>query len=493
MAVDVMLIYPPYSYPRKSPPVGLAYLAAVLEEKGYKVIIIDLSVSSFGLGKLREQLSVEEPRIVGVSFMTNQYREAINIASIAKEACPKALVVAGGPHASVLPVELLQKSSFDAVAIGEGEATIVDIAEMLSKGATRLEGIKGIVYKSKGDIRANPPREPITDIDSLPFPSWHLLELDKYSILSSGGEARERVYAILSSRGCPNRCVFCDSHSVFGRRFRGRSAVNIYKEILFLHEKFNARQFDFIDDTFTVDRERVFELCDLIVRNNLGIKWMCNARVNTVDLEMLKAMNQAGCVRIEFGVESGDQEVLEIMKKGITISQIKDAHKMAKEAGLSVGTFAMVGNFGEGWDSVIETEKLLSALGSDDICLSIATPFPGTEMYSRAKREGLLLTEDWSRYVTSPTYLPGYWPVMKTDKMEANEILDAFFYLHSRFFGRKFRTRYGKLFFANPRFYRDMLFGSGGIKGLAQRMRMAVQVLRQFIWKKIGTRERNHE
>jgi len=491
--VDVMLVYPPYSYPRKSPPVGLAYLAAALEERGYKVGIVDLSVAGIDLGKLKEELSIENPCIVGVSFMTNQYREAINISSIAKRVCPDAIVVAGGPHASSLPVELLEESSFDTVAIGEGEATIIDLAETLFHGRGRLDGIKGLVYKSKGDIRINPPRDPIMDIDSIPFPSWHLLELDKYSILSTGGDSRERVYAILSSRGCPNRCVFCDSHSVFGRRFRGRSAENIFREVSYLHERFNARQFDFIDDTFTVDRERVFELCRLIKRNNLAIKWMCNARVNTVDLEMLEAMNEAGCVRIEFGVESGDSKVLEIMRKGITISQIKEAHRMAKRAGLSVGTFVMVGNFGESWDSIIETEKLLSSLDSDDICLSIATPFPGTEMYARAKREGLLLTEDWSRYVTSPTYLPGYWPVMRTDKMEANEILDAFFYLHSRFFGKKFKTRYGRLFFISPRFYQDMLFGSDGIKGLPHRLKMATRVSFQFIRSKISMKRRSHE
>jgi len=341
--------------------------------------------------------------------------------------------------------------------------------------------VRGLAFKENGDILQTPPRELVADIDNLPFPAWHLLELERYSLLATGGRCEEKVFAILSSRGCPNQCTFCDSHSVFGRHFRGRSARNICAEIVYMVDRFGARQFDFIDDTLTIDKKRVLELCALIINEGLDINWMCNARVNTVDEDMLFTMREAGCVRIEFGVESGDQEVLKKMKKGITIEQVKQAHKMARNAGMSIGTFVMVGNLGENWDSIRKTEEVIASLETDDVYISIATPFPGTELYRTAKQEGLLLTKDWNRYVTSPTYLPKYQPVMKTDLMEPADILKAFYYLHSRFATRKFITRYGWLFFLKPKFYQQAVFGSGGLKGAFHRLGMGIKIALRMI------------
>jgi radical SAM superfamily enzyme YgiQ (UPF0313 family) len=190
---------------------------------------------------------------------------------------------------------------------------------------------------------------------------------------------------------------------------------------------------------------------------------MANARVDTIDEEMLRAMKESGCIRIEFGVESGDQSVRKIARKGITDQQIVNAHKWAKKAGIQVGAFVMVGNLGETMESVRMTAELLKDIG-EDVMVSIACPYPGTELYHIAKEKGYLRVTDWSRYITAPTYLRDYEPIMVTDKMDQKEILNAYYYLHSFFVKKKFQSRYGKYFLINPGFIREWFFKGGFLK-----------------------------
>lgn len=479
-AMNFLLVYPPYSYPKKAPPIGLGYIAAVLEQEGHVVKILDMSVMGIDNSDLINEIKDTKPGVVGISFMTNQYNNAISIAEAAKAASDATTVIAGGPHASALPLEVANEKSVDIVVIGEGERTIIEVINKLENKES-LEGVKGIAFKNGDIIAINERRELIEDLDSLPFPAWHLLPLDCYTIPSTGGSSTKQVFALLSSRGCPNNCIFCDSHTVFGRRFRWRSANNIISEIKYLSEDFGAKQFDFVDDTLTVNRKRAMEICSQFIANKLNITWMCNARVNTVNMEMLEEMKKAGCARIEFGVESCDQSVLNIMKKGITLKQIENAHRMAKEAGLSIGTFIMVGNLGEDSNSIKRTEECLKKLDTDDIYISIATPFPGTELYNIAKRNGWLRTENWSEYVTAPTYYEDYEPLMETDKMAPQQIIDNFFYLHSRFVVKKFSTRYGKRFLLNPRFYREVLLSVHNKEELLYRIRLAKRMLVTYL------------
>lgn len=491
--VDVLLIYPPYTYPKKSPPIGLGYIAAVMEKEGYSVKITDMSTLNMDYKGLEREVKQIKPKLVGISFMTNQYEEAVRASRIIKQINKYAPVMVGGPHVSAVPGEILAVESVDIVVIGEGERTVLEVADSLLKEKSKpLEAIKGLAYKKKGKIYVNPRRELIQNIDSIPFPAWHLLPVERYSVPAMGGNAAERVFAILSSRGCPNHCIFCDSHTIFGRKFRARSAQNIFDEITYLNKTFNARQFDFVDDTITINQRRIGELCNLILADGLKIKWMCNARVNTVNLETLKLMKKAGCVRIEFGVESGDFEVLEKLKKGITIEQIKTAHKLARKAGLSIASFVMVGNIGEDFNSIMKTKKFLQELDTDDVYVSIATPYPGTELYKMAQNNGWLRIYDWSKYVTAPTYLPDYQPVMVTDKMKRSEIVKSFFYLHSHFAGKKFRTRYGKAFFLNPRFYRKVVLNFRSIRDIKHKAKLAKEfVSGYFIGKICSSHETN--
>lgn len=485
--MNVLLIYPPYSYPKKAPPLGLAYIASVLEHDNHIVKIIDMSVIGINHEILLKEIRNFKPDIIGISFMTNQYYDAVSIAKLAKSVNQEIKVIVGGPHASALPSKVLREESIDIVVVGEGEITMKETVNKLGRGEG-LEDVKGVAYKRGSEIMLNKTRKLIEDLDSIPFPAWHLLPLDSYAIPSTGGLANKPVFAILSSRGCPNRCIFCDSHIIFGRRFRWRSADNIIEEIQYLSDYFGAEQFDFVDDTLTANKTRVIDLCEkILANNNLNITWMCNARVNTVTTEMLCKMKQAGCARIEFGVESCDQSVLDTMKKGITIQQIKTAHKIAKEAGLNIGTFVMVGNLGEDFASIKRTQDCLKGLDTDDIYISVATPFPGTELFSIAVENGLLKTEDWSKYVTAPTYLKDYSPIMETDKMNSEQIIDSFLYLHSKFMYKKFRTRYGKAFFIKPRFFKDILLGTHNRKDIFYRIKLAKRLIGRYF----GIADRN--
>ena len=282
------------------------------------------------------------------------------------------------------------------------------------------------------------------------------------------------VFALLSSRGCPNFCTFCDSHTIFERKFRPRSAQNIFDEILFLSKTYGMLEFDFVDDLITMQKKRVLELCKLIFDSDVPFRWMANARVNTVDREVLQAMKEAGCIRIDFGVETGDQHVRKLMRKNITDEQIRNAHQIAHDIDISTGSFTMVGNLGETRKSAKMTVELLKDIG-DDVMVSIACPFPGTELYGIAKEKGLINTEDWARYVTSPTYTSNYRPVMRTEHLTENQILEAFYYIHSFFAPRKFQRRFGRYFFFSLRFYQEWVFVP---EGFIRRVKMAVRLIK---------------
>lgn len=463
---DVFLVYPPYKLQLKNPPLGLGYIAAVLEQGGFSVEILDMNITGADPSVMEERIRALKPRIVGFSFMTPQIRTVDALARRVKAIDPHALVVAGGPHCSAIPEEVLENSDIDIAVLGEGEHTLHEIATSLLRGGAPLHEIAGIALRLDGAIRRTPPRAAIMELDALPFPAWHLLPVERYSMVGHGGTITKPTLAILSSRGCPNHCVFCDSHSVFGRRFRGRSARNIFAEVKMLHERYGTDQFDFVDDTISIDRKRLSDLCLLILGEpvdggpaepGLKITWMANARVNTVTPELLLLMHRAGCVRVDFGVETGDPEILKLLKKGITLDQIRQAHQWAKDAGITTASFLIVGSPGETWKSVEMTAEFVRSIASDFPSVSVATPFPGSELHEIARERGWILESDWSRYTPTPYQDPDYRPIMRTDTMSAQEIIEAYYYLNRVFARKKFHAKYGSYFLLRPGFWRKTI------------------------------------
>jgi len=453
---SIALIFPPYLSKYKVPPLGLAYIGSFLKKKGYSVSIIDMDPMNLNYYDIKYIIKDKIPDVVGISAMTPQIIGAFKVAEIVKEVNRAIPVVIGGYHASALPEDVLRNKSVDFVVIGEGELTFSELIESVSSnGSIPFEEVKGIGFRSNNKIKITPQRALIGDLDFLPFPLWEGLPIQKYSGAILGGSEKSKVYPILGTRGCPYHCTFCASNVVFRRVYRNRSARNIFDEISFLMKKYNANQFDFVDDTFTINKKVLHELCDLIIKNKLDIKWSLNARVNTVDEKMLRKIAEAGCLNVDFGVESGDPQILKSLKKGISLEQAKRAHYLAKKAGLRVTSFFMVGNLEEDWESVKKTVNFVKELDTDYPTCSIATPFPGTEMYEIANRNGWISVKDWDRYITLPHLMQDYKPVMVNGALSQEDILRAYYYVNAEFAKNKLESRYGKLFFFSYYFYRN--------------------------------------
>jgi len=400
----------------KTPPLGLAYLASTLERSGHEVEIIDALALELPISQVKKELEKDQPDIIGVTAATPTIYNAFDVVKTAKSVCPRSFTILGGPHPSFLPVETLKECpELDAVCIGEGEETMVEVAEAL-EGDRELAKVKGIAFKSKGGTIIKTSTRPfIKDLDSVHFPAWHLLPMDKYGVLGR----KSVICHMMTSRGCPFQCIFCSSSLLFGKRYRARSAENVVDEMEYIVSKYNPESIEFSDDAFTLDQKRVEDICDEIRRRGLDMGWACSSRVDTVSRRLLEKMKEAGCFLIYYGIESGSQRILDFVKKGIKIEQVKKTVRWTKEVGIkTLGSFIM-GFPDETKKEIKETIEFSRRLKLDYAQFSVATPYPGTELYDMARRDNLLLTEDWSHYTAGR-------PVMATKNLSPHEIQKLF-------------------------------------------------------------------
>jgi radical SAM superfamily enzyme YgiQ (UPF0313 family) len=428
--MKITLINPPASHVEslyvvgmKAPPLGLAYLASTLERSGHEVEIIDASALELSISQIKSVLEKDQPEIIGVTATTPTIYNAFKIVKAAKEVCPGSFTVLGGSHPSFQPTETLKECPYlDAVCVGEGEETIVELAEAL-KGNKCLSDVKGIAYKSKGNVMKNPPRPFIENLDSLPFPAWHLLPMGNYTLFGK----KTVICHMMSSRGCPFQCIFCSSSLFFGKKYRARTAKNVVDEMECLISKYNPESIEFSDDEFTLNGKRVEDICSEIKRRGLDVWWACSSRVDTISTSLLKKMRAAGCFLIYFGIESGSQRILNYIKKGISIEQVRKAVRWTREAGIkTLGSF-IIGFPDETKEEIEKTVRFSKELKLDYAQFSIATPYPGTELYEMAKRKRLLFTEDWSRYTAAK-------PVMAMKNLNIEELLRIFKKAYIRFY-----------------------------------------------------------
>lgn len=474
---DILLIYPPYDCQTTSPPLGIGYVASVLEKAGYSVHVCDMQARKISIGDFGKVLRDMVPKVIGISFMTPMYNEAVALGKIIKDFNPHIPVIAGGPHVSALPGEILEEGGADYVVIGEGEHTVLELINYLvGSGKAEVEDIRGIAYRENGHVKITPKRDLIQDLDALPFPAWHLFDMKYYSISSLGGESKLPVFPLLTSRGCPSKCIFCSSNIIHGSKFRFRSAKNVYQEIKYLEAEFGAKQFDFVDDSVTVRKDRIVKLCEYLQQDDSEIHWMCNSRVNTVSEDLLTLMAKSGCRRIDFGVETGNPEILKRLKKGINLRQAELAHRYAKKAGMTVSTFFMVGNLGETFEHVKDTADFAQTLDTDYPSATICTPFPGTELYEICRKNNLLYETDWGKYITSPHVLYNYKPVAGNGVMSRKESLDAYYYLNRRFLKKKLCAKYGKHFYFRIGFFSEIV-----ARAKARGMRNLLNIARRLV------------
>ncbi|MFH1722494.1 MAG: radical SAM protein [Candidatus Altiarchaeota archaeon] len=359
------------------PPLGLVYIAAVLEANEFELKIFDLSLHPGKKIELKiQEILAFDPTIAGITCMTNTYSNALKIAGELKKRTDIKIFL-GGPHPTVYTEDTLKNPEVDYVVFGEGEETIF---ELLKSSFQKNEDIEGLAYKKDGIIYINPARPPIKNLDELPNPARHLLELESYSLASPGGE---KMASIMSSRGCPYGCTYCFK-GLFGSEYRGRSPENIFHELTELRDRFGYKYFYFIDDLFTLKKERVRQLCNLLVQNKTNIHWQCLARVDSLDLELLSKMKEAGCFKIHLGIESGNTEVLKKTGKGITLKQVKDTVKSCKKAGIATKGYFMLGLPGDTEKTMRETIDFAYELDLDESMFSITTPFPGTQLWENS-------------------------------------------------------------------------------------------------------------
>lgn len=419
---NVCLIYPRFS-PDGNPPLGLAYIAAVLEENGIKVNIIDCTFG-FTFDKAIKKVLKSNPSIVGIYASTPLFHTALKIARVLKKKSD-VITCLGGPHPTMCPKEVILNPEVDFVVYGEGELTFLELVKALMEGHGDFKNIESILFKENDKVIINPPRPPTKNLDLLPFPARHLLPMYAYMAfryLFHGFPAT----TLVASRGCPFHCTFCQPglSMIFGRGVRWRSPKNIVDEIEHLVERYGVKGVIFHDDTFTINKRWVTTICDEIVSRGLKIKWICNSRADTLNGSILLKMREAGCIELRIGVESGNQWVLDnVLKKGITIDQVKHAFKLAKKHGMRAWAFFMVGSPGETYEMALESIKLAREIRPDHANISITIPLPGTELWDITKKYGTV-NKDWSKYVYSSDYTTIETPLFS--KCEVEELANRF-------------------------------------------------------------------
>lgn len=391
---------------RSLPSLGLAYIAAYLEKQGLEAKILDLRVEEYSIDQVLKKIKLINPEYIGFTATTPQINTALSIAAQIKKHFTNIKIIFGGPHPNIFPDVILDNNFVDMVVRGEGEFTIHEIV----RGECH-ENILGLSYKHNKNIIHNDSRPPIQDLDTLPFPARHLIPVEKYRP-SSGNYIRLPFASIITSRGCPGKCTFCHT-GIHGKKIRYRSAENIANEIKTLINQYKIKEVSFYDDTFTAYKKNVQELCKILIHEKIDITWSCMSRVDYADFETLKLMKKAGCHQIGYGIESGDETILENIKKRISFDSIRDAVKWTKNAKIDVRAMFMFGNPGETRESIENTINFGISLDPDIYVFNIATPLPGTEMFYWADKNGYLVTKDWDKYDLGQTLMN--LPTVSTD------------------------------------------------------------------------------
>ena len=399
---DVVLINPPISqmdrYGKLAPlgnhlpNLGLAYLAAYLRQNGVTVSILDAAALGYSIEKTARMTAEKLPLIAGLTATTMSVGRAAALASKIKQYSPDTMIVLGGPHITGAPVETMETyRSIDYGVLGEGELTVQELFQKLKAGEPPEE-VDGLIFRHKGKLVRTRPRALIPDLDRLPMPAWDLLpDLAVHYRPSPQSILRLPSSILCTSRGCPYRCAFCD-RSVFGNVYRGHSPQRIYDMMALLSTGYGIRDISFHDEMFFVSEKNLVELCQLIRRNDLDITWSCQTRANLTPSDFsLRLMKEAGCWQLQFGLESGSNEMLRRMQKDLSVEDYQQAIARTSAAGIRTKAFIMLGYPGETEDTLAETEKFVLESDLNDIMIGFFTPYPGIEARQDLERHGTIV------------------------------------------------------------------------------------------------------
>lgn len=389
------------------PHLGLLMLGAVLKRGGHRVRVWDASAQGAGYEKTAAEAERFRPDIIALTAVTPSIVKTVKLAEILKALYPSVPVIIGGPHFTAVPEATLQDHPiFDYGVMGEGEYTIVDLVEQLAAG-NRTPTVAGVAFRRNGKVAFGPDRPPIQDLDGLPFPAWDLLDdfpgryrpaLFKYKTLPA--------MHVVSSRGCPNNCIFCDT-SVFKKRIRYHSAEYVLEMAAHLADNYKIREIIFEDDQFLLNKERVIKICEGFLTAGRKISWSCSGRVNSVnDKALLLLMKRSGCWQINYGVESGNQKILDFAQKGITLDQVESAVNLTRKAGIRSKAYFIFGLPFETEETMQHTIDFARRIPLDDMSVFTLTPFPGSRMYAIAAQHGTLQNDYEKMNLLDVVYVP---------------------------------------------------------------------------------------
>ncbi|MCF7878856.1 MAG: radical SAM protein [Candidatus Omnitrophica bacterium] len=419
---DILLIDPPwyrfFNQRSSTKPLGLTYLSASLKKNGFSALVYKPDLSPAGdtidalsttrryqsyllridnLGdsawrEIKGTILKYLPAAVGITVVSAKYRSALNLARLIKKIDPGIKIIAGGPHSTINPAEVLETKLFDFVVRGEGEDTLVELMRYLIRGQGNLADIKGVSYYKNGEIINNPQRQLIKNLDSLPFP-------DNDSIINKKYMLPDDYAYLMASRGCPYRCIFCAAYKTWGRKVRTRSAIDLINEIKEIKDRYQPVYFHFQDDSFTINKKFIDSFCFRLKKESIKIRWSCETRADLISDEIVKKMKKSGCYKVILGAESGNDFILKKIKKDVNCGQIEKAVKICKKNGLETSLFFMIGFPWETAKEIKETVNFMEKLDPQYAVFSVATPYPATELYRVCKQKGLLPDDtDWSRF-----------------------------------------------------------------------------------------------
>lgn len=410
MGIDISLVSPPgRSTDHYRPPIALMCLSAFLESRGITTEIVDAKVGASRDSRIESngdaveliltKLRASRPSIVGITCYTPEYMDVIELSGRVKQSCPGTRVVVGGVHPTLKPQDFFRENgSVDFAVVGEGELTLYDLVTRLSRGGS-LDGVEGLMYRGgDGELRSGPPRPLIEDLDTLPPPAFDKINMRYYTMPNPYAIRGIPVssFYMCYGRGCPFNCTFCVSKHLRktsgpGKYVRYRSSENAVDEVELLKRDYLIDGFYIIDDTFSASLQNAMQFCESLIARRLKLLWACTTRVNQVSEELLRKMKEAGCVQVDFGIESGSEECLKRVKKGINLSQIKKAFEICGRIGMRTFANVLVNIPDETEEDLRKTVELLDLLKPSVCSINILTPFVGTDIYDES---GLNLRPD---------------------------------------------------------------------------------------------------
>jgi len=406
-------------------PISLAISASVLREKGFEVKLVDAIVEDYSLERIKQIVLDFQPRVVIINAVTPSIECDLSTCRTIKEVDNKISTAIIGIHGTSLPKECLtMQPSLDCVIRGEPELTTLELCQAI-KNKTDLSNVLGLSYRDNDNLFHNSDREYINDLDVLPFPSWDLINLDKYRMPFTN----ERFLLVATSRGCPYQCTFCADKAYYGMKLRLRSPSKIVDELERNVSEFGIKEFLFWSESFTINIQFAQAVADEIIKRELDIKWVCNSRVDNVNIELLTKIKKAGCWMIGYGVESSSQKVLDSVKKGILVKDTINAVGLSKKAGLEVTAHCIIGFPEDTRETILDTVEFVKRLDIDYCQFYCAVPFPGSILYKEAKEKEWICSSDWRKFEQN-------FSVLNTPGLSAEEIMKLRSHAYKSFYLR---------------------------------------------------------